>query len=236
MGRRTVLVAAHWGARRGEVHNQGARDGDDCGDGRERQHRQPDHGAPAGRAGTRSGPLDGRRRSWPARRGGGQRSCSAMPPTPRSSAGRSRARTACSRSCRPTPSSPDARAEMDRVGTSIAEAIATSGVGHAVAVSSVGGRPAVRHRADRRAAHAGGAPEAPVRCQRAGAAPRLLLRELPPLARPDSSPGDQRRWRGGKDDPADDRDAGHRGLRRRGPLPRATGTDSRCGSCSARAT
>ena len=38
----------------------------------------------------------------------------------------------------PNPVSPDVRAEMDRVGTSIAEAIAKGGVGHAVAVSSVG--------------------------------------------------------------------------------------------------
>jgi uncharacterized protein YbjT (DUF2867 family) len=38
----------------------------------------------------------------------------------------------------PNPGSQDARAEMDRVGTSIAEAIAKSGVGHAVAISSVG--------------------------------------------------------------------------------------------------
>jgi uncharacterized protein YbjT (DUF2867 family) len=38
----------------------------------------------------------------------------------------------------PNTISPDARAELDRVGTSIAEAIAKSGVGHAVALSSVG--------------------------------------------------------------------------------------------------
>jgi uncharacterized protein YbjT (DUF2867 family) len=39
----------------------------------------------------------------------------------------------------PSPASPDVRAEMDRVGSSIAGAIAKSGVRHAVALSSIGG-------------------------------------------------------------------------------------------------
>jgi uncharacterized protein YbjT (DUF2867 family) len=38
----------------------------------------------------------------------------------------------------PNPVSPDALAEMDRIGTSIAEAIAASGVAHVVALSSIG--------------------------------------------------------------------------------------------------
>jgi uncharacterized protein YbjT (DUF2867 family) len=39
----------------------------------------------------------------------------------------------------PNPVAPDVRAEIDRVGTSIAAAIAKSGVRHAVAISSIGG-------------------------------------------------------------------------------------------------
>jgi uncharacterized protein YbjT (DUF2867 family) len=38
----------------------------------------------------------------------------------------------------PNPVSPDALGDMDRIGTSIAEAIAASGVGHVVALSSIG--------------------------------------------------------------------------------------------------
>ena len=126
--------------------------------------------------------------------------------------------------------------DMDRVGTAIAEAIAKSGVAPRGRDQQRRRRPAVRHRPDRRAARAGGAAEAPDRHQRAGAAPRLLLRELPPLARPDPSPGHQRRRRRRDDDPADDRDAGHRGLRGAGARRARLDAASRCGSCSARAT
>ena len=116
----------------------------------------------------------------------------------------------------PNPVSPDARAEMDRIGTSIAEAIETSGVGHAIALSAVGadvpsgtGPIAGLHAHEARLQRLTGTNVLVLR-------PGFFFRELPPFPRPDPSPGDQRQRRCRTDDPADDRDAGHRSLCRPG--------------------
>ena len=93
-------------------------------------------------------------------------------------------------------------------------------------------RTRVRPRSDRRPASTGGATVTPQRRQCPRAASGLLLRELPSLARSDPAPGHQRQRRGGHDQHPDDRNPGHRGVRR--PGPRRTRLDRLQGPGTAR--